>query len=121
MWKHKKGVKMKALGVVRSWIQRNALNGSSVTWGSSEELKFNRNVSPKMLEELAKEIHEAYEEKPILFRKGDKGNHKLYGDIEITHVNEITISFIDQNNFSRTEFKSQFLPNFVYRKNIEQC
>lgn len=47
-----------ALGIVRRWIQRNALNGSDVTWGSNDALRFNRSLTVKDLEELALDIAE---------------------------------------------------------------
>lgn len=47
----------KHLAVVRSWIQRKALNGDRVTWGSNEIL--NMDVTPRKLEDLALEIAKA--------------------------------------------------------------
>jgi hypothetical protein len=44
------------LGAIRSWIQWNAINGSQVTWGSDEPLRFTKALTVKDLEELAAEI-----------------------------------------------------------------
>ena len=46
----------KHLGIVRSWIQWNALNGSDVTWGSNEVLRFSRTITPAVMEALAQDI-----------------------------------------------------------------
>jgi hypothetical protein len=44
------------LGAIRSWIQWNAINGSQVTWGSDEPLRFTKSLTVKDFEELAAEI-----------------------------------------------------------------
>jgi hypothetical protein len=44
------------LGTTRRWIQQNALNGSSVTWGSDEKLRFTRELTVKDFEDLAMEL-----------------------------------------------------------------
>jgi hypothetical protein len=41
------------LGIMREWIQWHALNGSSVTWGSNEVLRFTRPLTVKDFEDLA--------------------------------------------------------------------
>jgi hypothetical protein len=41
------------LGAVRSWIQSNCINGSSVTWSSNEELRCTRAFTPALVEEIA--------------------------------------------------------------------
>lgn len=46
------------LAVVRSWIQNNARNGDSVTWGSQEILKL-RTISVREMELLAQRIADA--------------------------------------------------------------
>lgn len=46
----------KHLGIVRSWIQWNALNGSDVTWGSHAGLRFSRTITPAVMETLAQDI-----------------------------------------------------------------
>ena len=48
----------KVLGIVRNWIQWNAKNGSTVTWGTDQILKFNRPLTVMDLEEFAVEIEE---------------------------------------------------------------
>ena len=40
-------------GCIREWIQWNCVNGSDVTWGSDDVLNMKRNVTPKLLEEIA--------------------------------------------------------------------
>lgn len=47
------------LGTVRSWMQRKAANGESVTWGSNEELRFRCSITPSLLENLAQDIRDA--------------------------------------------------------------
>lgn len=47
------------LGVVRSWMQRKALNGSEVTWSSQDHLKFSAVLTPDLFEKLAQEIRDA--------------------------------------------------------------
>jgi hypothetical protein len=49
----------KHIGKVRSWIQWNAINGSEVTWGSQEPLRFSKQITPAMLERLAQDIRDA--------------------------------------------------------------
>jgi len=46
----------KTLGKMREWVQRNAINGSTVTWGSDEVLRFSRSLTVKDFEELAMEL-----------------------------------------------------------------
>jgi len=46
------------LGAVRRWMQRKALNGSEVTWGSDEVLRFGTTITPRVMEALAQEIRE---------------------------------------------------------------
>ena len=46
------------LGIVRNWIQCNAENGATVTWGTDQILKFNRPLTVMDLEKLAVEIEE---------------------------------------------------------------
>lgn len=46
------------LAVVRSWIQRKAINGETVTWGSNEFLKL-RSVTAHDMDNLAQDIAEA--------------------------------------------------------------
>lgn len=48
----------KHLRVVRSWMQRNFLNGDRVIWGSSDPL-VGKTLTPLILEELAQEIRDA--------------------------------------------------------------
>ena len=45
------------LAVVRQWIQQNAVNGSTVIWGSNEPLEFT--VTSAKLEELSQQIRDA--------------------------------------------------------------
>lgn len=47
------------LGAVRSWIQRKAINGETCIWGSNDILKFRQNITPKLLEDLARDIASA--------------------------------------------------------------
>ena len=47
-----------AIGIVRKWIQWNAENGSTVTWGSNDVLRFNKDLKVKDLENLALEIEQ---------------------------------------------------------------
>lgn len=47
------------LGVVRRWMQRSAVNGDTVTWGSNEELHFFSNLTPAVFEQLAQDIADA--------------------------------------------------------------
>ena len=46
------------LGIVRNWIQWNAFNGSTVTWGTDQILMFKRPLTVMDLEKLAVEIEE---------------------------------------------------------------
>ena len=46
----------KTLGKMREWVQRNAINGSTVTWGGDEVLRFSRSLTVKDFEELAMEL-----------------------------------------------------------------
>jgi len=52
------------LGKMREWIQRNVLNGSTVTWGSDEVLRFNKSLTVKDFEELAMELQNNTENSP---------------------------------------------------------
>lgn len=47
---------MKELGIMRKWLQRNALNGSDVTWGSEDVVRFNRELTVQDFEALATEF-----------------------------------------------------------------
>jgi len=47
------------LGVVRSWIQWNFLNGDQITWGSQDPLISKRAFTPHELERLAEDIRDA--------------------------------------------------------------
>ena len=44
------------LGIVREWIQWNALNGSAVKWNSDDVLQFNKSLTVRDFEQLAAEI-----------------------------------------------------------------
>jgi hypothetical protein len=44
------------LGKMREWIQRKAINGSSVIWGSTEVLRFTTSLTVLDLETLALEL-----------------------------------------------------------------
>lgn len=52
-----------ALGIMRRWIQHNALNGDRVIWGSNDVLHFNRVLGVRDLEEIAIEIMDYYDKK----------------------------------------------------------
>ena len=47
------------LGVMRSWIQREAANGEQVTWSSRTPLRFMHHLSCADLEALAQDIRDA--------------------------------------------------------------
>ena len=47
------------VGIVRKWLQWNAINGDSVTWGSADVLKFSRTLTPALFEKLAQDIRDA--------------------------------------------------------------
>lgn len=47
------------LGVVRRWIQRKAVNGDRVTWGSQEQLHFHRMLTPNDMDCLSQAIADA--------------------------------------------------------------
>jgi hypothetical protein len=49
----------KHLGVVRSWMQHKAKNGSDVTWGSNEPLQILGSLTPDVMEHLAQDIADA--------------------------------------------------------------
>lgn len=49
----------KHLRVVRSWIQWKCINGSDVTWGSDDSLRFTRNPTVTEMEMLAQNIANA--------------------------------------------------------------
>ena len=51
-------MKCEILKIDGSWIQWNAENGSTVTWGADQILKFNRPLTVMDLEKLAVEIEE---------------------------------------------------------------
>ncbi len=57
------------LGKMRQWIQRNAINGSTVIWGSDQVLRFSKSLTVKDFEDFAiilsrdKEIDELKEYK----------------------------------------------------------
>lgn len=48
------------LGTMRSWIQWHCHNGSDVTWGSEEPLRFS-NITVREMEELAERIKKGCE------------------------------------------------------------
>jgi len=48
------------LGAARQWIQWNCNNGSTVTWGSNEQLSSRQGFTPAVVEEIAAEAVAAY-------------------------------------------------------------
>jgi len=48
------------LGAARHWIQWNCNNGSTVTWGSNEQLSSSRGFTPAVVDEIAAEAVAAY-------------------------------------------------------------
>lgn len=47
------------LGIIRSWMQSSARNGSDVTWGSHEPLYMTASLTPFNMEHLAARIAQA--------------------------------------------------------------
>lgn len=68
------------LGAARNWIQHNALNGSDVTWGSDERLRFSKQFTVKDIEEFAARIAVATleEYKQQLVTEGEAAALKAY-------------------------------------------
>lgn len=68
------------LGAARNWIQHNALNGSDVTWGSNDRLRFTRDLTVKDIEEFAARIAVATleEYKQQLVTEGEAAALKAY-------------------------------------------
>lgn len=81
------------LSVVRSWIQRNALNGESVTWGSEQFLQL-KSQTVSDLENLAQEIRDAVEAENKPFLKGKEA---------------VRFNSIIQANFADVERRMMFL------------
>lgn len=59
------------LRAVRSWIQWNCINGSQVTWGSNEPLRFSRELTVKDMEVLAQKIANAVKPKKESSKKDE--------------------------------------------------
>lgn len=54
------------LRIIRSWIQWKCFNGSSVTWGSNDTLKFTRDPTVSEMEALAQNIANAVKRKKVV-------------------------------------------------------
>jgi hypothetical protein len=83
------------LGKMREWIQWNAINGSSVIWGSDDIPKFQRNLSVKFFEELALELSQ---DKEIEILQAERGTKQLCIDDLKRELKIMSEAFEEINN-----------------------
>lgn len=73
----------KWLGIARKWMQSNFINGSIVTWGSDDVLKSNKNITPKIVEDLAARIASAVDKDIDTYKEKEKTLLKKVWSLEM--------------------------------------